>query len=151
VKAGGAGRFDVLRRVRGIPWRLSGRWLVGAVGIFALEVFIALRVHDRWVRPYGGDALVVALVHAAVRSVVAWPWRWVLAGTLLFAFTVEGLQALHLVRFLHLQSSRFWSIVLGTHADVSDLASYALGGLGVALFEEMTARRAMTGRRARPR
>lgn len=103
-------------------------------------MFIALRVHDRWVRPYGGDALVVVLVHAAVRSVVGWPWRRVLAGALLLAFVVEGLQALHLVSFLHLQDNRFWSIVLGTSADPSDLASYAVGGLGVAIFERLAER-----------
>jgi len=91
----------------------------------------------------------VALIHAVVRAAIAWPWRRVLAGTLLFAFAVEGLQALHLVRRLHLQGSRLWSTVLGTSADASDLASYLIGGALVAAFEVALERRSRS--RARPR
>lgn len=136
--------------VLGIPWRFSGRWALGALAIFLVEVFIALRVHDRWVRPYGGDALVVVLVYASVRAVVASAWRPVLVGTLAFAFTVEGLQALQLVRILHLQGSRFWSTVIGTSADLSDLLSYAVGGAAVAVFELLRAGRTRTGTRSFP-
>jgi len=119
-------------KVIGIPFRIDWRWSLGAAAIFITEVLIGLRVHDRWVRPHGGDVLAVALVHAAVRASTAWPWRRVLAGTLLFAFALEGLQALHLVRWLHLEGSRLWSTVLGTSADASDLACYLIGGALVA-------------------
>lgn len=128
-------------KVIGIPFRIDWRWLLGAVAIFSTEVFIGLRVHDRWVRPHGGDVLAVALVHAVVRAATAWRWRRVLAGTLLFAFSVEGLQALHLVRWLQLQGSRLWSTVLGTSADASDLASYLIGGALVAALEVAVERR----------
>jgi len=136
-------------RVIGIPFRVDWRWSLGAVAIFITEVFIALRVHDRWVRPYGGDILVVALVHAVVRAAIAWPWRRVLAGTLLFAFTVEGLQALHLIYRLHLEGSRLWSTVLGTSADASDLASYLIGGALVVALELAAERRSR--RHGRPK
>jgi len=132
----------------GIPFRVDWRWSLGAVAIFITEVFIGLRIHDRWVRPHGGDVLVVALIHAVVRATTAWPWRRVLAGTLLFALGVEGLQAMHLVRRLHLQGSRLWSTVLGTSADASDLASYLIGGALVAAFEVAVERRRR--RRERP-
>lgn len=128
-------------------FRLDWRWALGAVAILLTEVFIGLRVHDRWVRPHGGDVLVVALIHAVVRAVIGWPWRRVLAGTLLFAFAIEGLQALHLVRLLLLQGSRLWSTVLGTSADLSDLASYVVGGALVAAFELGLERRSRERRR----
>ena len=89
--------------------------------------------------------LAVALVHAVVRAATAWRWRRVLAGTLLFAFSVEGLQALQLVRWLHLQESRLWSTVLGTSADASDLASYLIGGALVAALEMAVERRNRSG------
>src|SRR4051812_30111427 len=66
-------------RIIGIPFRVDWRWSLAAVAIFISEVFIGLRVHDRWVRPHGGDVLAVALVHAVVRAATAWPWRRVLA------------------------------------------------------------------------
>jgi hypothetical protein len=122
-------------KVFDIPFRIDLRWSLGAVATFIAEVFIGLRVHDRWVRPHGGDVLVVVLIHAVVRAAIAWPWRRVLAGTLLFAFAVEGLKALYLVRRLHLEGSRLWATVLGTSADASDLASYLIGGAMVAALQ----------------
>ena len=111
------------------------------MAIFITEVFIGLRFHDRWVRPHGGDVLAVAFVHAMVRATTAWPWRRVLAGALLFAFVVEGLQALHLVHRLRLEGNRLWSTVLGTSADLSDLASYLIGGALMAAVEMAIERR----------
>ena len=41
------------------------RYAWATVVIFAVEVAIALWLHDWLIRPYGGDSLAVALVYAA--------------------------------------------------------------------------------------
>lgn len=110
-------------------------WAVFALLLFALEVFIGAKVHDAFVRPYLGDVLVVLLVHAVVRTFVAWPWRRVLPGVVVFAFFVEGLQALHLGELLGLRPGSIASIVLGSQADLKDLVCYVVGGLVAAGIE----------------
>ncbi|HNY30656.1 MAG TPA: DUF2809 domain-containing protein [Fibrobacteria bacterium] len=110
-------------------------WAVFALTLFALEVFIGARVHDDFVRPYLGDVLVVLLVHAIVRTFFRWPWRRVLPGVLLFAFAVEGLQAIHLGDLLGLRPGSVAAIVLGSQADLKDLLCYAVGGLFAAGIE----------------
>jgi len=124
-----------------LPWRWSTRWALLATAVFLTEVLIALRVHDRFVRPFVGDALVVVLMHAGLRAVLGWRWQRILVGVLLFAFAVEAMQGLGLVRLLHLEDSRLWSTVLGTSADVKDLVCYAAGAGAVALGERVAARR----------
>lgn len=123
-----------------IRLRWSTRWALLAATVLLTEVFIALRLHDRLVRPFVGDALVVLLMHATLRALLRWRWQRVLLGVVLFAFAVEGLQALGLVRLLQLQGSRFWSTVLGTHADPRDLLSYTAGAAVTALGERLATR-----------
>jgi hypothetical protein len=43
-------------------------YALAALIIFAIEVCIALFVHDGFIRPYVGDVLAVALVYAALRG-----------------------------------------------------------------------------------
>lgn len=42
-------------------------YLITALLLLMTEVLIALFVHDRFIRPYAGDILVVLLIYALVR------------------------------------------------------------------------------------
>ncbi|MBK9576213.1 MAG: DUF2809 domain-containing protein [Fibrobacterota bacterium] len=112
-------------------FRFSIPWAIFAFALFALEVFIGAKVHDNFVRPYLGDVLVVILVHAIVRTFVTIPWRPVLVGVVLFAFAVEGMQAIHLGDLLGLRPGSIAAIVLGSQADLKDLLCYLAGALVV--------------------
>ena len=97
------------------------------VGLFLVEVAIALYVRDAFVRPYGGDFLVVMLVYCFLRAFVRQP-PWVVAGaTLGIAFAVEVGQAMHLVRRLGLAGNRLAETVLGTGFSWYDMLAYTLG------------------------
>lgn len=110
-------------------------WALFALALFAGEVFIGAKVHDEFVRPYLGDVLVVVLVHSIVRTVVAWPWRRVLPPVVAFAFSVEGLQAIHLGDLLGLRPGSIAAVVLGSMADPKDLVCYLAGGILAAGIE----------------
>ena len=105
--------------------------------LFLVEVAIALFVHDRIVRPYVGDLLVVMLIYCFVRSFLAISvWRAAI-GVLLFAYTIEILQYFNLVELLGLQNYRLANIVIGNSFAWVDLVAYTVGIAIVVWVERM--------------
>lgn len=114
----------------------SRRWY-GMVFLFLLgiEIYIALFVHDRFIRPYLGDILVVGTLYAFVRTLVPTGLPWLPAGITLFSLLVEVGQAFHLVDRLGLGDVPFFRILLGSVFDWADLLCYLAGG-GLILLAE---------------
>ena len=77
-------------------------YAVATIVIFLTELLIALFVRDKFIRPYGGDMLVVVLIYTGLRVVV--PEKPLLLPLYVFFFAalVEGLQAINLVELLGL-------------------------------------------------
>jgi hypothetical protein len=98
-----------------------------ALAIFAIEVLIALFVHDAFVRPYVGDVLAIALVYTALRAVT--PLRLIpaLAVTLAIALAIELAQVFNLLDAVGLRGNQLARIVLGGVFDPLDLAAYVAG------------------------
>lgn len=106
-----------------------------ALALLIIEVCIALFVHDRIIRPYIGDVLVVVWLYYVLKSFVAFrPWPAVLA-VFLFACLVETAQYGNLVERLGLSHSRFWLIVIGNSFHWADIACYAAGCLLTLVWE----------------
>jgi hypothetical protein len=112
-------------------------YAVVAVILFAVEVFIALSLHDGFVRPYVGDVLAVMLVYCALRAVT--PLRTIAAitTTLVFAFAVELAQLFNLLDFLALRGNAAAETVLGGSFDLFDLVAYAIGALIIVAAESI--------------
>lgn len=113
-------------------------YLLAALLLFLIELFIALYVRDRFIRPYVGDFLVVILIYCFLMSF----WRaaplkvalWVLA----FSFAVEVGQHFHLVDRLGLGQCEVARIVIGTGFAWEDLLAYTLGIAAVLVVEALT-------------
>ena len=120
-----------------VPMKL--RFNIGAFLVFLLilliEICIALYVHDRIIRPYGGDVLVVVLLFYFVKSFIALRTSYNITGVLLFSFAVETAQYFNLVSHLGLVHSRFWTIIIGNSFHWFDMLSYILGAILVCLLE----------------
>ncbi len=106
-----------------------------AVLLFVTEVLIALYVHDAIIRPYFGDFLVVILIYCFVKVFVVSPLLPTLIGVLLFAYLIEFLQYLQLVKVLGLQNNAFARTVIGTTFQWGDILMYTLG-IGLVLVVE---------------
>ena len=119
-----------------------GVYLIAAIVLFAVEVFIALFVRDDFVRPYVGDVLAIGLVYATLRALTPLSFPQALALTLTIALAIELAQAFGLLRALGLADNELARIVLGGVFDWHDLAAYAAGGAIIAALETLTARRA---------
>ena len=101
--------------------QFNKRYLLWAVFLFCVEVFIALFVHDNIVRPYVGDLLVVILMYCAVKSILNLSvWKTALS-VLVFSFVIETLQYFHFVRLIGLQHSRLANVVMGNLFEWIDL------------------------------
>lgn len=106
-----------------------------SITIFCIELFIALFVNDRIVRPYIGDVLVVILLYCFIKAF--FEIRVFIAAiiVLLFSFTVEFLQSINIVEQLGLENSTFATTIIGTSFSWIDLVAYIIG-IGLILIVE---------------
>ena len=110
-------------------------YAMATVGIFVLEVLIAMFVRDRFVRPYVGDMLVVVLIYTCVRVIFPEKPRLLPLYVFLFAALVEGLQGINIVELLGLADNRFFSVLIGTTFDIKDIVCYGAGCVLCGLWE----------------
>lgn len=95
--------------------------------LFLIELGIALFVRDAFIRPYGGDFLVVILLYYLVRTFYNTSATKVAIGVLLFSYVVEMLQYFHIVDLLGLKGNRPAEIIIGTGFSWGDIVAYTLG------------------------
>lgn len=102
-------------------------YIVLTILLLMVEVLIALFVHDRIVRPYIGDMLVVVVIDTFIRIWIPDSVRLLPLYVFLFATGVEILQYFNLVELLGVSDNRFLCILLGTSFDWTDILCYAAG------------------------
>jgi hypothetical protein len=105
------------------------KYAVLSAGLFAVEVFIALFIHDRLVRPFIGDMLVVILIFTLCRTVIEADYFRLALCVWLFSFAVEIGQYFNLISILGLQHSALARIIIGVTFDFHDLLAYSAGAL----------------------
>jgi len=106
-----------------------------ALLLFGIEVLIALYLHDRIIRPYIGDLLVVILIYCFVKALVNAPVFPTALGVLLFAYAVETLQYFHVVELLGLGHSKLARVIIGSSFEWMDMLAYTVG-IGLVLSIE---------------
>ena len=116
----------------------NGKYFLLTLLLFLIEVIIALFIHDRYVRPYVGDLLVVVLIYCFFKSFFNIPALPTALGVLLLAYAVEALQYMRYVEFLGLQHSRLANIILGNSFEWIDLLAYTIGVGGIIFCERIT-------------
>jgi glycopeptide antibiotics resistance protein len=93
--------------------QFHSKYFLAAVILFLIEVFIAAFVQDSFIRPYGGDFLVVVFLYCLLKSFFKLPVKKAILGVLLFTFAVEGSQYLKLVDLMGLQDNKIASARYG--------------------------------------
>lgn len=112
------------------------------VGLFLTEVFIALFVRDKIIRPYFGDVLVVVLLYFLVRIFVKKSNKNIVWAIFAFAVFVEFLQYIKIVEILNLQNNKIASTIIGTTFDIKDIICYFIGTIFIVLLEKFMEKKA---------
>ena len=121
-----------------LKWKLN--YFIVFVLIFIIEVFIALYLHDSFIRPYFGDFLVVIMIYCFVLSFINFSKYKVALLVLLFAYCIEFAQYFNLLQLLRLENSSLAKVVLGNSFAIEDLVLYTLGIGGIVLVELLIVR-----------
>lgn len=103
--------------------------------LLVIEVLIALFVHDRFVRPYLGDVIVVVVVYCFVRIWIPERVRLMPLWVFLFAVCVEVLQYFRIVEVLGVENNAFLRTLIGTSFSWEDIVCYAAGCVVLAVWE----------------
>ena len=118
-----------------LVWKKRALYFLAFLLFLAVEVFIALFVHDRFIRPYIGDVLVVVVLYCLVRIFLPQGCRWLPIILFIFATGVEFLQYLNIVEWLHLSGNIFMRILIGSVFDVKDIICYGVGCATLQILE----------------
>lgn len=105
--------------------------------LLVVELLIGVYLHDTFIRPYGGDFLVVILIYCFIKSFINTPVMKTATGVLVFAYAVEISQYFHLIKLLGLAHSHAALLLLGNSFSFTDLLCYTLGILLVVLIEKI--------------
>lgn len=126
--------------------RFSFKFFSFTLLLFIVEVFIALYIHDRFVRPYLGDYIVVFLIYCFIRTFLKASPLTVVIGVLLFAYFVELLQYLRIVDRLGLTDNLLAKTVIGYGFEWLDMLAYTLGAVTILLLETVSRRKISGGK-----
>lgn len=110
-------------------------YLIAFILTFLVELFIALFVHDMFVRPYIGDVLVVVVIYFFVRIFVTEACSLLPVFIFIFAAGVEILQYFHFVERIGLYDNVFFRTLLGTSFDWIDILCYGVGSTFLMIWE----------------
>ncbi|MCQ2431360.1 MAG: DUF2809 domain-containing protein [Clostridia bacterium] len=109
-------------------------YLIGAVVLLLVEILIGAFLHDAFIRPYGGDILVIPLLAAIWRIVFPKKPRHIGLYMIGAGFLAEFLQLIGFCRIMGLEGT-IWAVILGTGFSVLDLLCYIVGGVGFEVVE----------------
>ena len=110
-------------------------YLASFIIITAIEVFIAVFVHDSFIRPYMGDVLVVAVLYSFVRIFIPKECKLLTLYIFIFAVIVEVMQYFNIIKILGLDDITFFRILIGSVFDIKDIICYGIGCMAIGLLQ----------------
>lgn len=119
-------------------------YLIVFLILLAVEFFIGIFVHDRFIRPYVGDVIVVVVLYFLIRCISPEKPTFLCLWIFLFAVFVEVTQVFPLVDLLGIRN-RFLRVVMGTSFSWNDMIAYLAGSIvnlimDLKIFRDVTTR-----------
>lgn len=114
---------------------INKKYLCTFIAVFGIEALIAIFIHDRFIRPYIGDVLVVVVIYCFIKAFVRNEIRRLPLYIFIFAALVEASQYFNVVELLGIGDYRIARIIMGSTFDIKDIACYLVGCVGLALLE----------------
>lgn len=95
--------------------------------LLLIEVFIALYVKDRIIRPFVGDFLAVIFLYYLLASFLAISPLKISLIVLSISYLIEWLQYIHFIELIGWEDRKLLKIILGSSFDWGDILAYTLG------------------------
>ena len=124
---------EALVKRQSVRTRLA--FLVVAVLILAVEIYIAVCVNGGFVRHYLGDVLSVILLYAFVRAIFSVTPSNLALKIFAFAAALELAQYFGAVQILGIEN-KILKVMIGGTFDLTDLLCYAVGCILVGIYEK---------------
>lgn len=99
--------------------------------LLLIEIFIALYVKDRIIRPFVGDFLAVIFLYYSLASFLAISPLKMSFIVLSISYLIEWLQYIHFIELIGWEDRKLLKIILGSSFDWGDILAYTLGVLVV--------------------
>lgn len=115
--------------------KINFKYLKAFIAIFLIEFFIAVFVHDRIIRPYIGDILVIVLMYTFIKTFIKKEIRLLPVYLFVFAAFVEGMQFFDIVKILGLENNKILSIIIGSTFDIKDILCYLAGSVILLIWD----------------
>lgn len=109
-------------------------YLYSTLGIFLIELCLALFVRDSFFRPFVGDILAVILLYCFFKIGISADDRMLALGVWTFACLLEVGQYFQILNWLGWQDQQLLRIVLGSTFDGLDILAYSLGCLTILVW-----------------
>lgn len=116
-------------------------YAVATLLLLLTEVFIALYVHDDFIRPYVGDVLVVIVIYTFIRMIIPEKCRLLPLYIFIFAAGVELLQLANITEILGVEDNQFLKTLIGSVFDIKDIVCYAAGCVILGVYEWVRTRK----------
>lgn len=120
--------------------KLRISFLAVFVLLLAVEVLIALFVHDDFVRPYVGDMIVTVVVWSFLRIIFPDKFKLMSLYVMIFAILVEVGQYFHYTELLGI-TNPILVTMMGTTFAWADIACYAVGCIVAAVADTVMFRK----------
>ena len=103
------------------------QYLLLAGCLLLTEILIASMIHDKYIRPFGGDFLVVIFLYCLIRGITDLKKLPSSISVLAFAYLIETLQYFQFIRILGLDKVRLARVIIGTQFSWEDIIAYTAG------------------------
>ncbi len=115
--------------------KLNKTYLAITILLLITEVLIAVYLKYGFIRHTFGDYLVVILIYSFFKSFININAFKLAISVLVFSFSIELLQLIHILDILNLQNNHLAKLILGSTFQISDLVAYTLGIISVLIIE----------------
>ncbi|HLO44458.1 MAG TPA: DUF2809 domain-containing protein [Leadbetterella sp.] len=110
------------------------KYPIASVVLLAVEIFIAVFIHDQFIRPFFGDFLAVVFVYCGLRIFNQNILKTALLS-LLIAYFIEILQYFKFIEITGLIKYKMLAILIGNSFSWLDILAYTLGFVFILLIE----------------
>jgi hypothetical protein len=110
------------------------KYPIASVVLLTVEIFIAVFIHDQFIRPFFGDFLAVVFVYCGLRIFNQNILKTALLS-LLIAYFIEILQYFKFIEITGLIKYKVLAILIGNSFSWLDILAYTLGFVFILLIE----------------